>query len=167
MTLIKKTQTGDLIDLEMFVEWLTFLKSNQNNNKPIIILANSNIYFKLNLLAENNSNNYKKMLDILKKGNIYLLFYPIEIITEVNADISEECHEIWKDVLVTGADFRNLNTRSAFVYTFYETLRRVYQTEKNRDIIKQMFETVVPNFNIEIDCFVDSVNNELIFYLKN
>lgn len=155
---LSQTLSGDVTSLSMFIEWLKAFKSKQyDQQRPNVFLANANIYFKLSVLANANWDAYAELLETLRAANIYMIFYPNEMVAECNEQVQEEWASCWCDVLTSRADLGNLNGRLAFVNCLFEAFRRVYQAIEHRELVTSMFQDILgaAKLNVKISCSSD------------
>lgn len=175
VTFVKQTQSGDLADLDMFTEWVKSFAALERSDRATVLLASSTIYLKLNQLAAaaqeatssaSSTEGFDRLLETLRQSRVYILFYPAGQVDEIESRIEDEFTRVWKHTLeFAGAEqLRNLNTRLSFVTAFFETLRGVYQCEKNTKIVQEMFnKLLVGKYSIEVNCFIQKVCHLSIF----
>lgn len=167
VTFVKQTQSGDLADLDMFTEWVKSFAALERSDRATVLLASSTIYLKLNQLTvqeatsgASNNEAFDRLLETLRQSRVYILFYPAGQVDDIESKIEDDFTRVWKHTLeFAGAEqLRNLNTRLSFVTAFFETLRGVYQCEKNTEIVQEMFnKLLVGKYSIEVNCFIQKV----------
>lgn len=164
VTFTKQTQTGEIADLEMFSEWLKAFVSFERPEIATVLLASSTLYLKLNQLAavrEKPVEDIAKFMQTLRELKIYILFYSANSpAIEIESQIEDEFDTAWKKALeYSGTNqMRNLNTRLSFVTTLFETLRQVYQIDKNEKLVQELFSKLLGKYTIQVNCFVQSIN---------
>lgn len=164
VTFTKQTQTGEIADLEMFSEWLKAFVSFERPEIATVLLASSTLYLKLNQLAavrEKPVEDIAKFMETLRELKIYILFYSANSpAIEIESQIEDEFDTAWKKALeYSGTNqMRNLNTRLSFVTTLFETLRQVYQIDKNEKLVQELFSKLLGKYTIQVNCFVQSIN---------
>lgn len=144
---LHKTSNGDLNDLGLFISWLKcFIKQQEelNNLESKSILINSYLYSLL--FRSSLSTRKQELINLLRENKIYLLFYPVDAVSDAfNRHIFDQFKENWKQLVIKYASKSNPNSLLGFVNIFKQTVR---ETFSSTPVLRATFNDLVSNFKL-------------------